>query len=161
MSPAPGADARGEYGAQLRALLQGLLDAIDRADLDALAPLFCAEAGMYFPFRNSVELVAGAPAVLARFERMFADLRARAAAAAGPPYVGFRIERFESHPLGDRHALVRATLAFADQLGQRTIVARRNDGDWRILHVHASNQPAARVAAPGAAGPPAAGPAPF
>ena len=153
MSPPPGADARGEYGAQLRALLQGLLDAIDRADLGALAPLFCAEAGMYFPFRNSVELVAGAPAVLARFERMFADLRARTLAAAGRPYVGFRVERFECHPLGDRHALVRATLSFADQLGQRTIVARREDGAWRILHVHASNQLAVRAAVPGAAGP--------
>jgi hypothetical protein len=141
-----------ELAVQLRAVLQGLLDAIDRADLDALAPLFCADATMYFPFRNSVELVAGAPAVLARFERMFADLRSHAARDAATPYVGFRVERFECHALDARHALACATLAFADQLGQRTLVMRREDVLWRILHVHASNLPAARAGARGAAG---------
>jgi ketosteroid isomerase-like protein len=121
----------------LRAVLQMLLDAIDRGDLAALAPLWTADASMYFPFANAPAPFHGRDAILARFERMFADLRARR--ADGPPYVGFRVLAFECTPLDERHVLACATLAFGSELGRRTLVFRREPPGWRLLHVHASN----------------------
>lgn len=128
---------------ELRAVVQRFLDAIDRADLEALAPLWCEDASMYFPFANSQDLVRGRKDVLARFERMFADLRARN--PGPPPYIRFRTEAFECLALDARHALVYAMLAFANQRGRRTLVFRRDADEWRLLHVHASNMDARRA----------------
>lgn len=132
--------------AELRGALGRFLDAIDRGDLAALAPLWCDAATMYFPFANTPELIEGAPAVLARFERMFGDLAARH--SAGPPYVRFRIERFACRALDARHALVTATLAFQGQQGLRTLLFRREPDGWRLLHVHASNRTPAPAGRP-------------
>lgn len=131
------ADGPADPTPALRAVLQMFLDAIDRGDATALAPLWAADATMYFPFANSPAPFHGRDAILARFERMFADLRARV--SAGPPYVGFRVLAFECTPLDPRHVLACATLAFGRELGRRTIVFRREPADWRLLHVHASN----------------------
>lgn len=122
--------------AELRAALTEFLDAIDAADLERLAPLWCADGSMYFPFRNSLELLEGAPLVLARFERMFADLRARNPA---PPYIRFTIDHFRVQTLDAFHAVIYTTLAFPGQVGRRTILCRREAAGWAILHVHASN----------------------
>lgn len=129
-------DATSDLTGELRATLEAFLAAIDRADATALAPLWCADASMYFPFANTPELHRGSAAVLARFERMFADLRAR---NPGPSYVGFTVESFECVPLDARHVLVLAMLRFANQRGRRSIVFRREAAGWRLLHVHGSN----------------------
>jgi ketosteroid isomerase-like protein len=127
---------------ELRGAVQRFLDAIDRADRDALAPLWCDDASMYFPFANSQDLVRGREAVLARFDRMFADLRTR---NPGPgPYIGFRTDAFECLALDARHAVVYAVLAFAAQRGRRTLLFRREADGWRLLHVHASNMDSRR-----------------
>lgn len=126
----------------LRDVVQRFLEAIDRADLEALAPLWCEDASMYFPFANSQDLVRGRADVLARFARMFADLRARN--PGPPPYIRFRTEAFECLEIDSRHALVYAMLAFANQRGRRTLVFRRDGEEWRLLHVHASNMDARR-----------------
>jgi ketosteroid isomerase-like protein len=127
----------GPDAGRLRALVDEFVAAIDRADLDALAPLWSEDASMYFPFANTIDLVRGREAVLARFARMFADLRARR--PDGPPYIRFEVRAFELLALDADHALVFALLAFAGQLGRRTLVLRRSGADWRIAHVHASN----------------------
>lgn len=121
----------------LRARLQLFLDAIDRADATALASMWCDDATMYFPFGNSAELHRGRDAIMARFARMFDDLREKI--PAGPPYVRFRVLAFEFHVLDERHALVYTTLGFAKQRGRRTVVMRRERSGWRLYHVHASN----------------------
>ena len=125
-------DAPGE----LRRALEALLWAIATADLAVLEPLWCEDASLYFTVGSPAGLVNGRPAVLERFRRMFAELTAR---LPGPPYVSFRIEEFACRVLDYRHALVFATLTFQGQLGQRTLVYRREDGALRILHLHASN----------------------
>lgn len=128
--------------AALQPVLQEFLDAIDAADSTALALLLCPDATMYFPFANTAELHAGREAVLARFARMFDDLRARN--PNGAPYVRFRVHAFDCIEIGERHAIAYATLGFAQQIGRRTIVMRREADGWRLLHVHASNFDARR-----------------
>jgi ketosteroid isomerase-like protein len=135
--PADATTASNALHAELRPVLMQFLDAIDQADLGALAPLWCPDATMYFPFANSPAPFRGRDAILARFAKMFDDLRARN--PAGPPYVRFEVREFEAEPLDPRHVLACATLAFARQLGRRTIVFRREADGWRLLHVHASN----------------------
>lgn len=132
----PGTEAR------LRTVVEQFLDAIANADAAALAPLWCADASMYFPFANSQDLVRGRDAVLARFDRMFADLRARN--PGPPPYIRFRTEAFECLALDARHVVVYAMLAFAAQRGRRTLIFRSEADGWRLLHVHASNMDARR-----------------
>jgi ketosteroid isomerase-like protein len=123
--------------AVLQPVLQEFLDAIDAADLEALERLWCRDASMYFPFAKTPELHAGREAILARFARMFGDLRARN--PGGAPYVRFRVLAFDCIEIGERHAIVYATLGFSRQTGRRTIVLRREPDGWRLLHVHASN----------------------
>lgn len=128
---------------RVRAVVQAFLDAIGHANAAALAPLWCEDASMYFPFANSQDLVRGRDAVLARFDRMFADLRTRN--PGPPPYIRFRTEAFECLQIDARHVVVYALLAFAAQRGRRTLIFRNEPDGWRLLHVHASNMDVRRA----------------
>lgn len=127
--------------AELRQALQDLLWATAIGDLAVLEPLWCVDATMHFPFGNPQGLIVGRPAVLERFRRMFAELAAR---LPGAPYVRFKIEEFAGYALGDRHAVVNATVAFDGRIGRRTLILRREPQAFRILHLHASNVGGAR-----------------
>jgi hypothetical protein len=128
----------------LRQVLQDLTYAIAMGDLASLGRLWCADATLHFPSGPATGLIVGRPAVVARFERLFADF---AAQRSGPPYVRFRIEEFAWVPLEPRHAAVYATLMADGRLGRRTLIVRDEPEGPRILHLHASNAGAVRGAA--------------
>jgi hypothetical protein len=128
---------------ELRQTLQDLLYAIAIADLAALEPMWCQDATMHFQFGQPPGLIVGRPAVLERFQRMFAELVAR---VPGPPYVRFKIEEFASLVLDARHAAVYATVTVDNRIGRRTLICRREPQAYRILHLHASNLAGARGA---------------
>ena len=122
--------------AELRQALQDLLYAIAIADRGSLEALWCPDATMHFQFGQPPGLIVGRPAVVERFERLFAQLMKR---APGPPYVRFKIEEFASIVLDARHAAVYATVTTDNRIGRRTLIFRREPQAWRILHLHASN----------------------
>ena len=121
---------------QLRQAFQDLQYAIAIGDLAALEALWCAEATMHFQFGQPAGLIVGRPAVVARFQRLFQQLAAR---APGPPYVRFKIEEFACLALDAQHAAAYATLTVDGRTGRRTLLYRREPAGWRILHLHASN----------------------
>ena len=124
----------------VRATLQAFLTALDHGE-DALEAWFTPDATMYFPFRNSQPLLHGRSAIVARFARMNAQLRA---AHAAPPYIGFGMRDLQVEWLAPGWALATAIFTFADQWGRRTLLLRADEGpgvapQWRIHHLHASN----------------------
>ncbi len=127
--------------AELRQVLHDLLFAVATIDLAALQALFCNDATMHFPMGPPHGLIVGRPAIVARFERLFGELRAR---LPGPPYARFKIEEFAFLPLDARHAALYATLTVDGRIGRRTLLMRRDPDVFRILHLHASNAAAPR-----------------
>jgi hypothetical protein len=128
--------------AEARQLLHDLLYAIAIGDAAVLEPMWCDDATMIFQFGQPQGLIAGRPAVVDRFRRLFAGLAARL--PGGAPYVRFKIEEFVFLPLDPRHAVVCATLAVDGRVGRRTLILRREPQAYRILHLHASNLSEAR-----------------
>lgn len=58
--------------------------------------------------------------------------------AAGPPYQRLDPRNLACETYGEI-ALCTFELDGADGLGRRTIVLRRQEGGWKIIHIHASN----------------------
>ena len=125
--------------ARIRATLEAFLRALDHGE-DALEPWFTPEATMYFPFANTPGLLSGRAAIVERFARMNARLRA---AHPAPPYIGFGMRDFRAEPLAEGWVLASAIFTFQGQWGRRSLVMRRDgaaeDAVWRIHHLHASN----------------------
>ncbi len=83
------------------------------------------------------ERVVGPAGIDSTFGRVFAELRART--PNGPPFqrlvpTDLRIER-----LGPALVLVTFHLRNAERLGRRSVIFRADHGQWRIVHLHASN----------------------
>lgn len=123
--------------AAVRRAVEHFLDRVDHADADALSACFSADATAWLPFRSTPELIRGAPAIRARFVRLFADLAARN--PEGPPYVRFKVLSFETVSLDPQTVLAIAGVSFGRDFGRRSFVLRREGVDWRLLHIHASN----------------------
>ena len=117
-------------------LLETFLGALDAADADGLERFFCPDATMYFPFVGTLDLIEGREAVVARFRRMLADLGAR---GAQRPLIGFTVRSCATRDLGAECCLLLVRLEFQGQVGRRSVVCRREEDGWRILHLHASN----------------------
>lgn len=125
--------------ARIRATLEAFLVALDNGE-DALEPWFTPAATMYFPFANTPGLLSGRTAIVERFARMNARLRA---ARPAPPYIGFGMRDFHAEPLTEGWVLASAIFTFQGQWGRRSLLMRRDgeadDAVWRIHHLHASN----------------------
>ncbi|WP_156840339.1 nuclear transport factor 2 family protein [Novosphingobium aquimarinum] len=91
---------------------------------DIVAFLPCDEIGL----RRSE----GRDAVMAQFRKLFAELRAN-----GSDSIAVRQTRLELKSWGDT-AMATFELEGELRAGCRTIVLRRDEGEWRIVHLHAS-----------------------
>jgi ketosteroid isomerase-like protein len=60
--------------------------------------------------------------------------------ASGPPYLNLQPRDLSIQEIGEL-ALVSFHLDLPGALRRRTLVLRRRDGVWKILHLHASNMP--------------------
>ncbi len=115
------------------------ITAFEAGDTDAMRDAF-AENATSFP-----RTVSDHSDDLDRFRRsagidpeMLAVVEVAKGDSAEPPYLSIEPKDLEIHVAGDM-ALVTFHLVADGELGRRTFVMSRMDGDWKILHVHASN----------------------
>ena len=121
---------------ELERVVKEFLTAVDTGDQARLESCFDVEATMYFPFDDTPDLVEGRIAVLERFDRLFAAWRRR---GLSTPYVGFAPKQFRTRAVGAGHALATFTVGIEGAPGRRSVLLRRSDTRWQILHLHASN----------------------
>ena len=106
-------------------------NALDRTRFDAL---FAEDVTLFFPAAPfPVRRIEGKAATLEWFGRFFDSLRQR---GANP-----RIQPQDLHvqDYGDV-AIATFHLGDGENVGRRTVVLRRQDGRWRIAHLHASSE---------------------
>jgi ketosteroid isomerase-like protein len=117
--------------------LADFLEAFDHLHWERFRACFADEATVYFPFGDTPRLARGRAQVEVRFERFFAELRAK---GSGPRYLGLEPLDTEVRLRG-RTALVTFHLALPAGVGRRTIAFGRDAEGWKIVHLHASNMP--------------------
>ena len=129
----------GTDSAEVHAALDQFLRSFEKLDWEPFRTSFSDRATVFFPSAATPGRFDGRPAIEARFEQEFADLRAQG--KDGPLYM--RLEPCQLHVtvLDKRTALVTFELRNAARLARRSLVFAREPGGWRIRHLHASNVP--------------------
>ena len=120
---------------EVEAALAEFVAAFNDLDWERFAACFAAEATVFFPAKPfPVGRATGWEEVAAGFAPYFAELRAT---VAGPPYQQIAPQDLLIQPLGET-ALATFHLPRETALGRRTLVLRKMDDGWRIVHLHAS-----------------------
>jgi len=134
----------GDDAGSAEAALMSFLRSFAACDLAAMEAAFASEAtsfdGIYAgtdqpsPSRDSLKRASGMPAAMRRIALTLPKER------PGPPYHRpDLIQDLNVQTVGDM-ALCTFHFDNPERLGRRTIVLVRRGADWRILHIHASNQ---------------------
>ena len=131
--------------AELAALWRRFLGAIETGDALTIGDCVAEDSRLFLPLPNTQAGLRGREAIVARFTRLFGAQRATPAA---PRQAAITITNFECRVLGDGVVLAESMLDFGTEWGRRSIVFRRDAGQWRILHLHGSNVPAPRSQLP-------------
>ena len=124
--------------ANMRAVQQTVaefIEAFDHLDWDRFQQYFAADATAFFPFDNAPYCAVGADEIEARFKTFFEQVRTT---VPGPPYLHLDPTGTEWQLLRDV-ALVTFHLRRPGRVGRRTLVLRRQQQAWKIVHLHASN----------------------
>jgi len=123
--------------------VQGFIEAMTNADLDALMKLFDEDATVFMPFAETPRRLGGNAAIRSAFGALFDQLRK---SAAGPPYLRLNPLDLESKLYGNTAiitfhlgALPSSTAPHPTRFSRRTFVVMPRNGQWRIVHLHASN----------------------
>ena len=135
------APATGGAEAGARAALALFLTAFENLEWDRFRQCFDDGATVFFPAPTQPGRSAGRAAFEVRFTELFDELRR--AAPGGPPFHRLAPEDLHVEMLGTEAAVATFHLRNAQRLAHRTVVLRKRDAGWRIVHLHANNVPAA------------------
>lgn len=114
--------------------LKSFLHAFAHFQLDEMMAGWVEDATAFFPAEHQRERLSGKAAVRAAFAQLMARLQ-----AAGMAHLTINVEDLQEQDLGDV-AIISFHLR-EQPLCRRTFVLRRGAGEWRIVHLHASNTP--------------------
>lgn len=121
------------------AAVDHFLEAFENLDITTFVSCFAEDATVFYPDPEPPARVTGRMAIEARFEQVFAAIRAEA--EGGPPYHRLVPVDLAVQPVADDVAVVTFHLASERRTGRRTLVlTRAATGEWRIVHLHASNR---------------------
>ncbi len=123
--------------------VEGFLDALSRADLDALLTHVADDATVFAPLSSSPQRIEGRHSIAALFEKFFNGVREN---ADGPVRMKIVHRDLEVQSLGDS-AIVTFHLgdlpdespSEAYSFSRRTFVLHIVNGEWKIVHFHGSN----------------------
>lgn len=117
------------------------LRAFEDLDMQQFIGCFADNATVFFPMPEPPERVDGKPAIRQRFEQVFASIRSKA--KSGPPFHHLVPEDLAIQMMSSQAALVSFHLRNSERIARRTLVLINTNGQWLILHLHASNAPIA------------------
>ena len=125
------------------AAVERFVEALSRADLPALLDQLDENATMFAPFPEAPERIAGQKNIAALFESMFSGLRE---SGQGPVYMNLVPRDVDTRLLGDTAVVTfhlgqvpQEPLDEAYSFSRRTLVLHREDGRWKVVHLHASS----------------------
>lgn len=98
---------------------------------------FAEQPSVFYPFEGTAERVDGTDAVAARFSAFFEEARS---SRPGPDYLALDPQNLHLEVIGDA-ALVTFHLRNDTSLGRRSMMWVRENGQWKIKHLHASTMP--------------------
>jgi ketosteroid isomerase-like protein len=116
------------------AVLQDFILAFDSLEWDRFRSFFADDATVFYP-RGFAERASGRPQFEANFRQVFEQIRA---GRTQPPYMHLQPRDLKVQSYGE---IAIATFHLDDRpgvLNRRTIVLRRSKGQWKIVHLHAS-----------------------
>jgi ketosteroid isomerase-like protein len=114
--------------------LQTFLKAFAHFQLDEMMMWWADDATAFFPVEHQRERLGGKAAI----REAFAQIIARGQ-EAGMTQLTINVEDMQAQELGD-FAVISFHLR-AEPLCRRSFVLRQRQGQWRIVHLHASNAP--------------------
>jgi uncharacterized protein (TIGR02246 family) len=142
LSPSAYADAiasETEDRAAIEAFTREFLHAFEDLDMKQFIVCFADDATVFFPMPEPPERVQGKQAIQQRFEHVFASIRSTA--KSGPPFHHLAPEDLTIQLVPGQTAVVSFQLRNAERIARRTFVLTKMNGQWLIIHLHASNTP--------------------
>jgi uncharacterized protein (TIGR02246 family) len=121
----------------VRAFVLQFLRAFEDLDMPRFIDCFADDATAFFPVPEPPSRVDGKPAIRSRFETVFAAIRG--GAPGGPPYHRLVPEDLAVQAIDCGSAVVTFHLRNAERTARLTLVLRRENDWWLIVHLHASN----------------------
>jgi ketosteroid isomerase-like protein len=122
---------------EVQTLAMNFLKSFEDLDMPTFIACFADGATAFFPSPEPPLRVVGKAAIQERFEMVFAWIRK--SASGGPPYHRLQPRDLYVQIITPEAALISFHLLSAERTARRTLVVAKADGQWRILHLHASN----------------------
>ncbi len=120
--------------AAVRATLDRFIADFNALDSARFSAHWRDDASAILPFADTPHRLDGRSAVLARFMRYFAEMRAE---RSGPPYLHMLVRNVRIDFPAERVAVIAYEFDAAGTVRNRTLVLSRDeDGRWRILQMH-------------------------
>ena len=124
-----------QSSAEVRAAAQRFLVAFDNLEWDAFKASWAASPSVFFPFSDRPRRVTGRTEVERVFAAFFEEVRA---STPGPPYLHLKPHELQVQTFGDS-ALVTFMLIRNQRVSRRSLLFVREEGAWKLVHLHASN----------------------
>lgn len=122
--------------APVRAVVAEFINALNTFDAVRLGRTFTGDVTAFFPGPPfPAARIQGRANVQGAFAQLFAALRQRGTASASLSPRGLEVQLYGDTAIATFH------LMGAQEVGRRTLVLRRAEGRWLIVHVHASVAP--------------------
>jgi len=137
-STAKAAAPPGQATAEVQNALNVFLTAFDNLDWPAFRDCFAPDATVFHPASPNIKRIDSPQ----DFERTWLDVFARIKKTSGrdsPPYMNLSPRDLKIELLSEDVALVTFHLVDGTILSRRTIILKRGNGGWRVVHIHASN----------------------
>jgi len=125
---------------QIDEMVSRLITSFENLDLPPFMACFADDATVFFPAPEPPGLFEGKSAIERQFQRVFEGIR-RHSKTGGPPYHHLVPGNIQIQIPGPAAAVVSFQLRNSQRIGRRTMVLRKSQGQWLIVHLHASNVP--------------------
>lgn len=126
-----------ELRAQVARAAEAFVDAFNDLDWERFTEAWAEDATVFHPLPDFPARIQGRDAIVSTFQSVFGDFPDR---FEGPPYLTIDPVDLRVDVLGTA-AVVTFHLGDEAPRSRRTLVFVRQDGAWRIAHLHASRPP--------------------
>jgi uncharacterized protein (TIGR02246 family) len=123
--------------AAVQKVVDGFIEALNGADVNAFIGFFTPDATLFFPLASLPLRLEDRQQIATAFAAFFEVVRKR---EPGPPYMNMIPVGTKIQLLGNV-AVVTFHLKGEEAVSRRTLVLQKRSGKWLIVHLHASSLP--------------------